>query len=476
MSDTLAEMIGAAGGLLWRRSSAGYEVAIVHRKRYDDWTLPKGKLNDGEAWEQAALREVKEETGYDATVLAFAGAIAYQSDHQPKVVRFWHMMATGEPAPRIDDEVAEVLWLPPTVARRRLQYPLEQALIDVSLAPKKGNATSKDDFPNVTAPAPKTSSRSSFLVSWFRSVQKQWRNFIRPISLQRLETTIETFEPELDALIEERQQTTGYKFERRWDQRAKQLLETAKAALNQYNPERGWRCLKASDRFCFYGLSDEEVQNEAKAILAEASDEDKELTKWRKRSILELLTDSPGKLKDPLKKGDVIRAKRVLDEHQDNTYQKLAILRTRLRLLTTISVVALIVWLMVPPLAPSLISLTASPSGTTAEALTSPLPNRLLWFAVILSGLIGAIVSGFTSSFSRDQKKTRIPAELSTSTITFARLVLAMVSALAVSIFLVSGVLNFPKPSYELLLAVALVSGFSDRLLLRAIESLSKPS
>jgi hypothetical protein len=90
--------------------------------------------------------------------------------------------------------------------------------------------------------------------------------------------------------------------------------------------------------------------------------------------------------------------------------------------------------------------------------------------------LIGAIVSGFTSSFSRDQKKTRIPSELSTSTITFARLVLAMVSALAVSIFLVSGVLNFPKPSYELLLAVALVSGFSDRLLLRAIESLSKPS
>lgn len=184
MSDTQGEMIGAAGGLLWRRSSAGYEVAIVHRKRYDDWTLPKGKLNDGEGWEQAALREVKEETGYDATVLAFAGAIAYQPDHHPKVVRFWHMMATGEPAPRIDDEVAEVVWLPPNVARRRLQYPLEQALIDVSLAPNKGNATTRDEFPHVTAPVAKTSSRSFFLASWFRSAQKQWHNFVRPTSLQ----------------------------------------------------------------------------------------------------------------------------------------------------------------------------------------------------------------------------------------------------------------------------------------------------
>lgn len=123
--------IAAAGGLLWRSTSKGLEIALVHRSRYDDWTLPKGKLKTGETWLEAALREVKEETGCDVGVLGFAGAIAYETDKGPKIVRFWNMTINGEGQSSVDtSEVAEVEWLSPSEATERLSYPLEKAMVE----------------------------------------------------------------------------------------------------------------------------------------------------------------------------------------------------------------------------------------------------------------------------------------------------------------------------------------------------------
>lgn len=129
------KIIKAAGALLWRPSATGYELAIIHRQRYDDWTLPKGKLEPGESWREAALREVREETGYSAEILGFAGAVAYQTDKGPKVVCYWHMNAIAQLDQALDQEVAEVLWMAPKLARSRLQYPLEQALLEVCDSP-----------------------------------------------------------------------------------------------------------------------------------------------------------------------------------------------------------------------------------------------------------------------------------------------------------------------------------------------------
>lgn len=300
---------------------------------------------------------------------------------------------------------------------------------------------------------------------------KRWQVFAGSASFRRLGNTIETFEPELDAIIEEAKQK-DIKLVGRWDQTSRRLLDTAKQAYREHDAELGWRCLKAADRFSFYGMGAEELKNEARVILAEASDLDKGLTTWRKKSIAELLADPTGKLKEPLMPRDVVRAKRTLDEHQDNVYHKLAILKSRLRLLTFISLIAIGLWLARPPLSPVVKSVAAA--SNVAEVVNDPLSTRWLWFAVILSGVLGAVFSGFSSSIATDQKKTRIPSELSTSTLTFARLSMAMVSAIVISIFLLSGILNLPRPSLELLLAVAFVSGFSDRLLLRAIDSLSK--
>lgn len=137
-SSPRRDAIRAAGGLLWRRTPAGWEIALVHRRRYDDWTLPKGKLDGDETWLDAALREVREETGFTARVLGFAGAVAYETRQIPKLVRFWHMEAVGEPAAFHAEEISEVVWMPVETARARLDYALEQALLEVWESPEGG--------------------------------------------------------------------------------------------------------------------------------------------------------------------------------------------------------------------------------------------------------------------------------------------------------------------------------------------------
>lgn len=116
----------AAGGVLWR----GGLVAVVHRHRHDDWTLPKGKLDRDEAWHDAALREVEEETGWRARLRHPAGTSRYDVDGVPKEVRWWHMDAVEDTGATPDpDEVAEVVWLAPEEARGRLTYDDERRLL-----------------------------------------------------------------------------------------------------------------------------------------------------------------------------------------------------------------------------------------------------------------------------------------------------------------------------------------------------------
>jgi ADP-ribose pyrophosphatase YjhB (NUDIX family) len=104
--------IRAAGGVLCRRAPDGeIEVAVIHRPRYEDWTLPKGKLNGGETLEQGALREVEEETGFRARLGPVAGEASYQDRHgRPKTVTYFYMTPFGGEF-RPNDEVDEMRWL-----------------------------------------------------------------------------------------------------------------------------------------------------------------------------------------------------------------------------------------------------------------------------------------------------------------------------------------------------------------------------
>ena len=111
--------VKAAGGVV--RNEDGL-IAVVHRPRYDDWSLPKGKLDPSETWEEAALREVWEETGLRCTLTAELSPTFYHDRKgRSKAVRYWLMdVEGGEFEP--NDEVDELRWMQPANAAQLLTY------------------------------------------------------------------------------------------------------------------------------------------------------------------------------------------------------------------------------------------------------------------------------------------------------------------------------------------------------------------
>ena len=116
----------AAGGVILRDG----EVAVVHRPRYDDWTLPKGKLDAEESFEEAALREVEEETGLLCRLVRELPPVAYRDARgRPKIVRYWLMEVEHDPGFVPNDEVDELRWLPTAEALALLSYGRDTELL-----------------------------------------------------------------------------------------------------------------------------------------------------------------------------------------------------------------------------------------------------------------------------------------------------------------------------------------------------------
>jgi 8-oxo-dGTP diphosphatase len=119
-------VVRAAGGLVVRDG----EVLLVHRPKYDDWSFPKGKCEEGESDEACALREVEEETGLRCELIDELGETSYRdAKGRPKVVRYWRMHAvTGEFVPH--DEVDEIRWETPEEAARVLSWSRDLPLLE----------------------------------------------------------------------------------------------------------------------------------------------------------------------------------------------------------------------------------------------------------------------------------------------------------------------------------------------------------
>lgn len=133
MTDFRSEIEVAAGGLLVRNEGAMIQLGLVHRARYDDYALPKGHPHPGESLTQAALREVLEETGCQASIERIIDPVSYLVKERPKIVVFY-LMHCEECGPIKDsEEVRELLWLPPSEAVSRMTYAGERALVAATL-------------------------------------------------------------------------------------------------------------------------------------------------------------------------------------------------------------------------------------------------------------------------------------------------------------------------------------------------------
>src|SRR5256885_16723988 len=122
-------VIKAAGGILQRSTPRGDEVMVVYRKRHQDWTLPRGKVKDGESFQEAAMRQVLEETGCSCRIGNYLGTISYSDKGVPKVVLFWKMTLVVDKGAATNDETGQALWLQLPAANPRLTHFQAKALI-----------------------------------------------------------------------------------------------------------------------------------------------------------------------------------------------------------------------------------------------------------------------------------------------------------------------------------------------------------
>lgn len=126
----MARKIRAAGGVVSRRHKGVDQVLLVHRPRYDDWTFPKGKCDPGESDEDAARREVHEETGYRCELGPELVSTSYRDRKgRTKRVRYWAMsVIDGQFEP--NDEVDKIRWVEPALADELLSYSRDRVLLN----------------------------------------------------------------------------------------------------------------------------------------------------------------------------------------------------------------------------------------------------------------------------------------------------------------------------------------------------------
>jgi 8-oxo-dGTP diphosphatase len=137
-------IVEAAGGLVVRDGDAGIEVLAVHRPKYDDWSLPKGKLDPGESHADAARREVEEETAWRCTLGAELPSQSYRDRRgRPKHVRYWLMTPVdhGEFTP--NDEVDEIRWLSLSEAATLLSYDADRRMVRAVADISEDDATTR---------------------------------------------------------------------------------------------------------------------------------------------------------------------------------------------------------------------------------------------------------------------------------------------------------------------------------------------
>src|SRR5258708_6440187 len=260
-------VIKAAGGILQRTTPRGDEVMVVYRKRHQDWTLPRGKVKDGESFQEAAMREVMEETGCSCRIGNYLGTISYSDNGVPKVVLFWKMSVVDDQGARNNEEIGEALWLQVPAAIERLTYAQEKALLSrvgsaLKQAPTEPVAEAGARAEPQVVPTPKSSSLESS--SPGSSSQRSSSEDNRAHS--RLLREAEAFRVELGFL-----ERRNLRSDNSWAAAAHEQLNNVQRCLESNDVEGGWFCLHAAQRYAVFGMNQTQLANRAYILPEEAS-------------------------------------------------------------------------------------------------------------------------------------------------------------------------------------------------------------
>ena len=438
--------VRATGAVVWRRDAPGWRVALVRRTRHGapEWSLPKGHVNEGETPEQAARREVLEETGWEVALGPAAGTIRYplsgpRADHPEdegaewKEVSFWHAFALAErPGGRArDGEVSDVSWLSPREARELLTHPEQRELVEPDAEPA---AAPRRDFGLWSA---------------------RWRRerLVQALALYRVQIA------DLEASGQ-----SGLTPDQLVAVRAEihRLLEAADRALARHDLNGAWEGLFAAQEREVLTWSDSAVAARSAELLEET--ERKIGDHWRAKAIRGLLApigqaapDASGSRPDARDARERLsRALRLRNEGFSNTYRRLDNTRRQLALLAAVSVVIAAVLAV-------LLATSVVPLGRKGD------PDADQVLGVILFGGLGGSFSGALSLLKAQPKP--IPQALAEGWSTLMRPVIGAVGALAAFAFLTAGLLGIDGATAAY--AVAFAAGFSERLVSRAAESLA---
>jgi hypothetical protein len=281
------------------------------------------------------------------------------------------------------------------------------------------------------------------------------KKFFKSTSYKQLDNALDPFEIELHNLISRRQEE-GQPISP-WAENAMKMLECAKTALSLGEVQLGWGYFYKAELLSLHLMDEKMLLDKAKKVLNRSEER---LEDWEKKTVRDLIGQAvqggAWSVREGVRVDEVYSALETIQQHYIDAYTNLDTAMFQLRILATISVVLslFIIWSLM---------------NYSGQVVAN---NVFLLLSSVLFGGIGGSVSGIIT-VANNSRKGDTPTQLLSSWITIIRPIVGAAAALAISMFLLSGIVNLGDVTNNLIFAVSFAAGFSERVLISAVDKVS---